>query len=337
MIDWSKWKSGLKRILKISNQEGYLSKQIQDFEKQLDGDNNIPFVVYDIRQKGFIVKTGGLFAYVSFNHMPWKYYDSDSWKAIFPTLTGKIFFGKIYHYKKNPLSIILDGETPQFKKYDLIENEQCKGVVIRKAAYGVFVDIGYGFKWKCGSITGLLHKRNFDTEEAFDQVKAGDIIEPTFWGYNQDGQPVLGINPQLKEWFTGNMDRFFGTVVPVKIVKELDKSTTYLVEDRYRATLPTIKSIYGTKRTKMKNATKKFEAGDIIHCEVIKVNYKNRSLQLKWESGHEIEEILSRHRPDTSNDIRESKKEQPNLDNTIENIIDGESSKKLNRIRNQFK
>ncbi|NCA84687.1 MAG: hypothetical protein EOM83_03840 [Clostridia bacterium] len=316
----------------ISQQEGCLAKRIENFERLLAKGDNIAFAIKDIKDRGFIVNTNGLNGFISFGHMPWKYINPKSWEAIFPTLQGKIFFGKVHHFKKDPLAIILNGETAQFKRYDLIENEKCKGVVVHRVDYGVFIDIGYNFKWRCGSIVALLHKSNFATEEAFEQIKTGDILQPTFWGYNVDSQIILGTNQALKGWFNGNIEQLIGEVLPVKIVEIGNNTPCYLAAGKYEATLPPTYSIYGTRRAKINNAILKLEVGDLIHCEVIMVNYKTKTLQLKWVLEQEIEKILSRYNPDADNKAKEIEKNFPNLHNTIENIIDKKIAEKINLI-----
>jgi len=258
LLDWFKLKLNFNWKLHFSNkknyqptlQDDYLPKLVDGIERQIENGGNLPFIIADIRERGFIIKIGGLYGFVSYLHMPWKYRNIDSWQAVFPTFKGKIFFCKIYHFEKNPLSIIVNGEIPQFKKYDLIENENYKGIIIQKTSIGLFIDIGYNFNWECGSIVGMLHKDNFDTDEAFNQTKTGDIIETTFWGYNENKQPLLGINSQLKEWLTREIDKFIGEIFAVKVVKINDNVINYCIADKYNATLPITRTIYGAQRTK---------------------------------------------------------------------------------------
>ena len=285
LLDWFKLKLNFNWKLHFSNkknyqptlQDDYLPKLVDGIERQIENGGNLPFIIADIRERGFIIKIGGLYGFVSYLHMPWKYRNIDSWQAVFPTFKGKIFFCKIFHLEKNPLSIIVNGEIPQFKKYDLIENENYKGIIIQKTSIGLFIDIGYNFNWECGSIVGMLHKDNFDTDEAFNQTKTGDIIETTFWGYNENKQPLLGINSQLKEWLTREIDKFIGEIFAVKVVKINDNVINYCIADKYNATLPITRTIYGAQRTHIKNAVKQLCNGDIINCEVIHINHHTRN------------------------------------------------------------
>ena len=181
LIEWNTIKDELLKALTISDSKKYISKLYDNIEKQKEENNSLSFVIKDIKEKGFVVKVGGLFGYISFNHMPWQYRNREAWDAVFPFIDGKVFFCKIYSVTKEDHSIILDGDIPQFKKTELIENEKYKGIIINKTIYGVFVDIGYNFNWKCGSFVGLLHKSNFESDESFDKIKIGQSIDVFFY------------------------------------------------------------------------------------------------------------------------------------------------------------
>lgn len=294
LMDWDTIKHKINQVLNISDTETYLSKLIDDFEKQSIEHKNHPFKITDIRDEGFIIKTNGLFGFVSFFHMPWTYSNIDAWKTVFPYLKGKILFGKTFKFEKEPLSIILNGEIPQFKKPELSENSRYQGIIIDKTNYGVFVDIGYSFKWMCGSLVGLLHKLNFENEELFEKANPGETIELVFWGYNENGKLIFGQRSELKEWFTGEIERFVGEILPVYVRKSENGILRYLVENKYLATLQVDEILYPDNQTQIKRATRKLKDGDIIHCEIISVNKAKRIVQLIWQSLPEIEGIISR-------------------------------------------
>ncbi|MCF8235050.1 MAG: hypothetical protein K9H15_12055 [Bacteroidales bacterium] len=295
LIDWNTIRHKIIQVLNISDKETYLSKLICNFEKQNIEQERHPFKITDIREKGFIVKIYGLFGYISFNHMPWKYISVESWKTVFPYLKGKILFGKTFKFEKEPLSIILDGDIPQFKKTELSENMKYTGIIINKTNYGIFVDIGYNFKWECGSIVGLLHKSNFENEDLFKKSNPGETIDLVFWGYNENEQPIFGQKSELKEWFTGEIEMLIDEILPVKVIKSDNGVISYQVEDKYDAILQVTQILYPDNRTQIKSAIRKLQHGDIIHCKIIKVNRIKRTLHLIWESIPEIEGIISRN------------------------------------------
>ena len=114
LTDWNTVCQNLKKIFAKPEQKSHLAKLVDNLARQDCANTNIPFKIIDIRDKGFIVKVGGLRGYISFNHMPWTYNNNVAWNAVFPYLKGKLFFSKIYQIQKEPISIILNGEIPQF-------------------------------------------------------------------------------------------------------------------------------------------------------------------------------------------------------------------------------
>ncbi len=335
------------RLLKLSDKKAYLSQRVANFEKQIIEHENHPFKIVDIREKGFIVKTYGLFGYVSFYHMPWKYKSVDSWRTVFPYIKGKVLFGKVYKFEKKPLLIILDGEIQQFKKPELFENTKYKGVIINKTNFGVFVDIGYHYNWRFGSLSGLLHRLNFENEKLFEKSNTGELIELEFWGYAENKQLIFGQRPELKEWFTGEIEKQIGAVLPVNVVKD-NGETRYLVENKYNASLPVTKTQYPNNLTQIKRAVRKLIDGDIIHCEIIKVNRTKRSFQILWSSVPEIEGIISRdiiiESPSTANTgfkllknrIKIGVKENPELVGKIVKVEIIKKEDNFGRLRTKY-
>ena len=61
----------------------YLDELIKSFEVKIKDAENHPFKIIEFREHGYLVKIYGLIAYVSFNHMPWKYANVSAWKSIF--------------------------------------------------------------------------------------------------------------------------------------------------------------------------------------------------------------------------------------------------------------
>lgn len=153
MIDWNTLKPDLKKLFNFQDEKNYLSKLVENFENLEQKGENIPFRITGIRRKGFVIKSVGLFGFISFGHMPWKYENHNAWNAVCPSIKGKIFFGRTHQFKKNPLTLILNGEIPQFKKTELNETDKYKGIVINKTKYGLFIDVGYHFNWTAGQLS----------------------------------------------------------------------------------------------------------------------------------------------------------------------------------------
>lgn len=306
--------------------KSYLPKLIENFEKLNESGDNIPFKINDIRTKGFVIKVAGLNGYISFNHMPWQYENLNAWLIVFPAIRGKIFFGKTHHFSKEPLSIFLNGEILQFKKADLNINEKYTGIIIHKTGYGLFVDFGFHFNWDCGSIVGMVHKSNFTPIEAFDSLEVGQTFETYFLGKNERDQYSFGDIDNAEEWLNGEVNKLVGKIVPVNVIAFYEGKRSYLIDKKFNALLPLSLAIYPKNYKLVKIAMENLNNGDLIHCEVLEANHINKTLLLKWDFGHEIDEIASRGAVGDSsseNQLEEIKSISNSVENLVEkNIID---------------
>jgi len=311
----------IKRFLGISD-KSYVFGLIRNFEEKCKQQEHHPFKIFDIREKGFLVKVYGLNAYVSFLHMPWKYNNISCWADTFPYLKGKIFYGRVFKFTKKPVSIFLNGDIPQFKTPELFEGVKYEGVVIYKLAYGLLVDIGYEFGWTCGSLVGLLHKANFENPQTLNEINTGELIEIIFWGYNENEKMIFGLNEEIREWITGSVTRFIGRIVPVHISTDEKGKVNLLVENKYYGKIPVSALLYPLHMAKVSRAISKLIDGDIIHCEIIDVNREKMKLVLKWYSMPEVESISLRYlkvKPET-HQINRVKAKNENFSNFSEKL-----------------
>jgi len=138
---------------------------------------------------------------------------------------------------------------------DLVQNDvKYKGIVVKKFANGVFVDIGGHFNWEHGSIIGKINKDHFVSLQNFEKCEVGDILSVT---YN-----VSGIEHALEFWeeeYFEAYNRYVGKIVPVSVYIIAD-TLTMLVEDKYKATI--------RKRKGERNIIFHHKNGDTIFCEV---------------------------------------------------------------------
>ncbi len=330
----------MQKIINAPGKKAYLVKLINNIEKHKAENKNLPFRIEDIKKEGFIIKVAGLYGYISFYHMPWKYNNIDSWRAIFPVIIGKVFFCKVHHIKKDPISVVIDGEIPQFKKPELIDDEIYKGIIINKTNYNVFIDFGYHFKWNYGSIVGSLHISGFDNPQSFDSLKTGQLFEACFWGHNEkSGQLIIGTKPELKGWVTGEIEKLIGQTVQVKVLKTTDNDTKYyLVDGNHEAYFQVTKLIYPEYKAQIKKALPNLKNEEIIHCKVLSINKKKRLIQLKWDTVLEIEAAHSRKKkiPNKPKKKRNKNSILKERKNTIQNILDSDTIEKLKLLGNQI-
>ncbi|MBP6611203.1 MAG: hypothetical protein KA206_08940 [Paludibacter sp.] len=254
-------------------------------EKKQEENISLPFRIVDIKENGFIVKVSGLFAFVTFNHMPWRYNDRGSWLAIQPKLLNKLFFCKIHKISKDPMWIIINGQIPQFKKVDLEIGNEYKGIIIKKYSYGVLIDIGYHFDWQGGSFVGFLHKSGFSSHQAFINCSTGDEIHVFNQEVDVNGQLVFTQDKLLFYWNNSNPQELIGQVVSARVVREINEENQilFIINDKYKARIDNSKAKYSTlRRKKINEAKRKLNDGEIITCEVIGCDDEKKVLCLRW-------------------------------------------------------
>jgi len=293
----------------------WLDKLVENLEAKSLEDINLPFKIVKTKKTGFLVKVSGLYAFISFNNMPWKYNRDNLWTAIAPKLIGKIFFCKIHSITKEPLlSIIINGEVPQFKKTELLIGRKYKGIILNKTGTGILVDIGYHFNWKYGSFVGFLSKSQFNSAKLFLNCSVGDEIVVFYQGADENWQFLFTQNSEIFDWEEGIPQSLVGQKVVVLIVKEEKKEIKFLVEWRYNGKLIFQKNdpFFGGKKSvrKIKNNLKD---GDIIHCEVIGFSEEKKILELKWIADLDseiinIEDILKHNNENVKQKRKKNKR-----------------------------
>lgn len=307
----------IKALFSEPEKKEWLDKLVENVEnKRLEG-IIVPFKLTAIKDKGFVVKVSGLYGFITFDFMPWKYNDVESWFAVSPQLIDKTFFCKIHQIKKDPLSIIINGQFNHFKKPELMVGEKYTGLIIKQTIYGVFVDVGYHFNWKCGSLVGLLHMTQFGFNQSISKWTLGDAIEITHLGLNKKGQLAFSQNAEILDWNSGIPQGLLGQIVWAEVVKKTgQKGIVFLVNGKYKGQISLSKKIYRPEyRTIINDARKTLNDGEIIHCEVTGFDEKNRLLGLKWRIELDREVIM---------------------DYSIINILDNKMLQKLTTIREEI-
>ena len=267
----------------------WLDKLVENLEVQSLENASLPFKIIELKSTGFVIKISGLYAFISFHHMPWKYNNVNYWTPISPKLIGKVFYCKVHSIKKDPLlSIIVNGEIPQFKNIELSIGEKYKGIILEKRKSGLLVEIGYHFDWKGGSFVGFLHKSQFDFAELYSGCSAGDEIEILYHGLNETGQLVFSQTGEIFDWINEIPQNLVGQAVLVRVVREeVEKGAKFfnkfLVNGKYRGRIVIEEKdfFFGSKK-KAKKAKNNLKDGEIIHCEVIGFVEKKQILNLKW-------------------------------------------------------
>jgi len=285
---WDYFINIIKRKISKPDKKEWLEKLVENLEKQRSENVNLPFKIIELKNTGFVAKVSGLFAFISFEYMPWRYSKFAYWAAIYPTLIGKTFYCQIHDIKKDPsLFIILNGTVNQLKKTELITGECYKGIIIEKTKYGVFVDIGFHFDWKCGSFIGLLHKSQFEPNQLLSDCLPGDEIEILYQGLNEKDQRIYSQTNEMLDWENEIPQGLIGQTVWVQIVRN-ENEIKFLANGKYNGRISISKTHYffGNK-VKTKEVMENLKDGEIIYCEVTGANVKARILKLIWFSTSE--------------------------------------------------
>ena len=170
---------------------------------------------------------------------------------------------------------MINAENHQFKRIELAENSKYSGIVISKAKYGLFVDIGYHFDWEYGSFVGLIHKSNI-SEIEYEQTEVGNKLKTIFQGYTEEGKLILGNKSSQKEWLTGELNNLIGTIQQVKTKISEDGKKEFYIKGKYKTAIPLNKINYPECRTKAKHLIRNLENNDVIQCEITKINKKKK-------------------------------------------------------------
>jgi len=266
----------------IPKDNSYLIKLFNNIEFVFTNKKKISFKIVKRTKKGFLIKVGGLFGYVHSDKMPWQYKSHKKWDLIESKIIDKVFYSKIIEFVKKPVKIVLDSRVHEFEKLDITDTIQIVGTIIDKVKYGIFVEFGWFFDWKYGSLVGLIHKSNVKDFTSLNQLKKGSDISCFFYGKIND-KIVLADEYFQIEWINGSLDKFIGTTQKVTINFNENLEKEYYVEGEFLAILPIIKTYYSnSEKKRLKKILNKINTDTIAECEVVGINYKKRHLILKW-------------------------------------------------------
>lgn len=263
------------------NDKDYLQDLLLNIKKAYTNQESLTFRIVEPKEKGFTVKVGGLFAFVSFNHLGWSYPSIEFWKNVSNHLIDNFFTCKIHNVEDNPISIQIDAKEQKFRNPKLEKYAKYRGVILQKTKYGVFVDLGLHFNWKFGSLLGLVHKSTLTNKSDYDNWNAGNEIITLFQGFNENEQLVLGDSRERGKWSNGEMDELIGTTQKVSVLINENEQTEFYVLGKHKAIVPIKKEFYPNFRTTAKKYTYGLKNGEIIDCEVIKINKRKDCFILK--------------------------------------------------------
>ena len=300
-----RWKAIIYKLFKKKKQyDDGINKIYAVLEQRKENNEKVEYCIIDIKKNGFLVKVKGLYAYLPLAHMPWYYPNKNAWFCVAPYIEGKVFYGKIYYVNRAMNSIIIDGKIPSVSPPSFVVGRLYLGVVLYKTDYGVFIDFGYHFDWQHGVALCMTHHTNFERGE-FELLQHGALIKLHYWGLDMKERYIFSNKPacifQSKDGFL----RFDKRRLEVKVTKPLGGGTLYLIENIYPAKLPLLRELYASdeKRSRVKQALRMIETGEIIHCRAVRPGRNNKFMILEWDDTEEIEIFADRSSCSSLSDI----------------------------------
>ena len=182
-------------LVKHSSKE-WLIEQIDKIKQLKEENKTVTFGVVSLGNKGFMVKTEKVHAFIPFRCMPWRYTYHNYWNVVFPSLLGKKFTAHIYRVKEghsNPL-IFLKADTSQFSDvvFPFEKNETYTAIVLYRGYHELQIDLGYAFKWQYGSFVFTIYCSLDDKNNCFhSNYSPADEFNVVYTGKSIHGNDVF--------------------------------------------------------------------------------------------------------------------------------------------------
>jgi len=159
-------------------------------QKIVDAKNNNETLVFSIRgfkKTGFQVKTRGIYAFVPFSLMPFKF-PLEIWHIIKYEIKNASFFAQVADIDLNQNKIILDPTITKFENFYLTDSQTYKAIILLKYPRFIVVELGHRYNWQFGSLCYLVHfdspnylEINYSTDSISDEISLTYIKSAHNW------------------------------------------------------------------------------------------------------------------------------------------------------------
>jgi len=273
---WNKIKNRINDVFNPKRevkQKNYLDKLLNNLKESQLNNRTLQFQIKSAKRNGFVVKVGGMFAFISYNYMPWEYKSIQHWRGVSKNLLNQKFFCKIHSIDENtmPIRILINAENHRFEEKTLTENEQYKGVVIHKSKYGLFVDLGCHFNWKFGSFVGLIHKSTYKNDDKLLSAIDGDIVESYYFGTKKNGEIILGNKYFQKEWLTGELENYVGTNRMAMVMTDETGKRGYFIDGKFRTVIHLNKERFPNRKS-IKKELNNLKLYSEFECKILRIS-----------------------------------------------------------------
>lgn len=260
----------------IKKDTDYLVPLFDNIENAYINQTVMTFRIVEPKTNGFVIKIGGLFAFIPFNNFGWSYRSLEIWSNVSKSLVGAYFKGKISTYNKERPSIFVDAQEQKFQIPHLEIGKSYDCVISNKKDYGVFVDLGVHYNWRCGSILGLIHESSFAKPYKTDEWIEGEITSVLFHGYDEKERLILGEIYSRPIPIQERVEPLLGTIQLVNVKVGENGRYSFSLFDKYLVGMPILKAIYPKTRRVIRSYLKELKDGDQVYCELLEMNMKKR-------------------------------------------------------------
>lgn len=254
-------------------------------KEKIEIDAIVTFKIVSINKSGFTVNILNSSSIIFFENMPWVYKKNKSWKLIYPSIYSLEFKCKVKDININNNHLKLDGNIPQFTKPELIENNDYYGIIVDKSEKNLFIDIGYHFRWKHGSLLGYLHKTEIPDYCPSNEYNMGEEIKVKYILEKGYGLLKFGFENVVQDQILSISEKeakgLLGKIIDVKVIRNEDQFS-YWYDDKYTVNIPISNNRYSMYR-QTRIMVKNLENNEMIKCEVLEVSYKKKILLLRWK------------------------------------------------------
>lgn len=281
-----RWRKKIKRVgslFGVSKNNDYAFELLANIERVQEKEIALPFVIQSVLSYGFLVKIGGLYATITFNDMPWRYNSLEDWQVVSSHLIGKEFYGKVTNIVRStiPFRIRVSAKSHIFNPKELTIYKEYQVLVVSKKKYGVFIDVGYHFQWKYGSVVSIIHKSAFPDLDDYEQAQRGQVISTYFHGKSMEGKLVFGKLGLQQEWLTGELEELVGTIQNITVSIDDSGRKKLLVKNKFDAALTAYKAFYPKRYIRpIRQFKRGLMPGDSFEAEIYKIS-KRRHFVLR--------------------------------------------------------
>lgn len=217
----------------------------------VDAKNNDEVVIFKItrlKKSGFEVKVKGIFAFVPFSLMPWKYYPN-MWGFMANELMNYKFFAKIVDIDLSQNRFILDATVTEFDEFLLSDGQTYKAIILKKSKNFIIVELGHRYGW------------NYGSQAFYISLDSPNYIEIDHSIHSISDEIDLTYIQSANNWKRINFDRIVTNAQPIQSLEVFNHSKTNgeiisdnftIKQDKLRTKLENIKAQNATQQSKLK-------------------------------------------------------------------------------------